>query len=512
MKIDAYLAGGCNGACVVVVNGDRTGSPIAGNGSVFFAAGSQWDVDPRLIVAIAGAESSFGTNWQACPASGFNAWSWFWAGDENCPGSPYSSFADGIQNVTHFMNKWMFKRFTTVASIGSRYCTSGCANWVPNVTRFYEDLGGDQVFGNDGSITNLTFTLPATPPTWSHFALSGGGPALNSTPVVYDPASNQIMVFGSLVTGPCCTSLNDMWVLTNANGLGGTPEWKQLTVTGSGNPELPAGREGQSAVYDQANNRMIIFGGGQFAGAGFNPIYQDVWVLSNANGVGTPTWTQLFPLTPNGAPAPRAAHRAVNDANTNRMIIFGGGNNGSNDQNDTWVLTNANGLGGPSQWIPLSPTGGLPAPREIIAAVSYDPAANAMTVFGGVSGNTFLGDLWILSNANGLGGAPAWQQVSQTAPAPGTLANWNYGYDPTTKSLLFFGGSPGFGAFRNDFWVLSNANGVGAPTWINTIPNNAPGSPPASVPLGTYDPIRNRFMIVPDAADLWVLTDGNGGQ
>jgi hypothetical protein len=348
--------------------------------------------------------------------------------------------------------------------------------------------------------------LPPVAPTWTHFTPSGIGPTLNGNPPVYDPGSNRLIMYGGLLAdNSCCTS--DTWVLMNANGLGGMPQWQQLSPAGS----LPPTRVGHSAVYDATNNRMIIFGGGQQGGCGvYCVLFNDVWVLSNANGVaGPPTWRQLIPSAPNGYPAPRAAHLAIYDPTTNRVIIFGGGNNGTGDRNDTWVLTNANGLGGTPEWVPLSPAGSLPAPREI-AVGSYDPIVSAMTLFGGVPG--FLGDLWILSRANGLGGAPAWQQISQTSPSPGTLANWNYGYDSATNTLLFFGGSPSYGVFRNDFWILRNANGVGAPTWINTIPANSPGSPPPSVPLGTYDAIHNRFMIVPDAADLWVLTKANDSQ
>src|SRR6266478_4904112 len=72
--IDTYLTG--------------KGSPIAGNGSAFFSNGLTYDVDPRLIVGIAGAESTFGLH--ICSA--FNAWNWFWNGF--CT-SPFASWAEG---------------------------------------------------------------------------------------------------------------------------------------------------------------------------------------------------------------------------------------------------------------------------------------------------------------------------------------------------------------------------------------------------------------------------------
>lgn len=48
-----------------------------------------------------------------------------------------------------------------------------------------------------------------------------------------------------------------MAALTNPNGLGGTPVWTQLAPTGSAPGPLFA----QGAVFDPANQRMIVVGG-----------------------------------------------------------------------------------------------------------------------------------------------------------------------------------------------------------------------------------------------------------
>jgi hypothetical protein len=74
-----------------------------------------------------------------------------------------------------------------------------------------------------------------------------------------------------------CGGFNDVWVLENANGLTGTPQWVQLAPNGG----PPANRNNQVAVYDSANNNMIMFGGAGDIGVG---ILSDTWVLSNANG------------------------------------------------------------------------------------------------------------------------------------------------------------------------------------------------------------------------------------
>jgi len=91
------------------------------------------------------------------------------------------------------------------------------------------------------------------------------------------------------------------------------------------------------------------------------------------------------------------------------MIVFGGGLGGSNS-NEVWVLENANGTGGTPTWTQLSPSGTPPAGREEHSAV-YDPSHNLMTVFGGNNSTSVLRDTWVLSNANGLGGTPTWKQL-----------------------------------------------------------------------------------------------------
>ena len=74
--------------------------------------------------------------------------------------------------------------------------------------------------------------------------------------------------------------------------------------------------------------------------------------------------------------------------------------------NDTWVLTNANGMGGTPAWtlIATSPGSDIePEPRATHTAV-YDPGSNVMTVFGGIvtpSGQLQTNDVFLLSDANG---------------------------------------------------------------------------------------------------------------
>jgi hypothetical protein len=214
---------------------------------------------------------------------------------------------------------------------------------------------------------------------------------------VYDAANNRMIVFGGLgLDGEQLFS--DLWVLTNANGMGGTPAWIQLTPAGS----LTADVESPSAVYDPVNNIMTLFGGANLAE---NASTNGVWTLSHANGLGgKPRWTNIVAPGTAGSPPRRYGHTAVYDSANNRMIIFGGAPAPDTEGigfNDAWVLTYANGLGGTPAWTQLKPAGTPPATRWEHTAV-YDAVNNRMLVFAGDLADPVYYVVWILSEANGL--------------------------------------------------------------------------------------------------------------
>jgi hypothetical protein len=122
------------------------GSPLAGYGSTFVQAGKTSNVDPRLMYAIAGAETSFATDPNAEPASstGHNAWGWL--------GHSFSTWEEGItQTTAHMGSDYIGLGLTTVQKISEKWCPIGAANdpqglnknWPPAVTGFLRDVGGD---------------------------------------------------------------------------------------------------------------------------------------------------------------------------------------------------------------------------------------------------------------------------------------------------------------------------------------------------------------------------------
>ncbi len=332
-------------------------------------------------------------------------------------------------------------------------------------------------------------------PTWTQLSLASAPVGREGHSAVYDAANNRMIVFGG--RGISGNLPNEVWVLSNADGVGGSPSWT-LLIAGSG----PSARSFHSAVYDPANNRMIVFGG--------EPLSNDVWVLSNANGMGgTPIWT-LLPAA-GTLPSPRLGHSAVYDAANNRMIIFAGETNLGVTFDDVWVLSHANGLGGAPTWMLLSPISAT-MPRELHSAV-YDPASNRMIVFGGVVNFALAHDVQVLSNANGLGGTPAWTVLSPTGAMVGRDMH-SAVYDAANNRMTVFGGIANF-ALANDVWTLSNANGLGGtPAWTQLTPNAGPTVRRSH--SAVYHSANNRMIVfggftgtgVIWANDTWVLSSG----
>jgi RHS repeat-associated protein len=256
---------------------------------------------------------------------------------------------------------------------------------------------------------------------------------------------------------------------------------------------LPVGRSETGGAYDPTTNRLLLFGG-----SGFNFFSNDSWLLTNANGLtGTPQWVQLSPS--GSSSPPRAGYAHTYDPGSNRFVIFGG-YNATGLLNDVWVLTNANGIGGQSQWLPITAGGTAPSARRYLSGV-YDPGTNRLMIFGGMGlGNGFLNDVWVLTNANGTEPSqPTWVQLSPAGQIPPSRPIYGLGYDPGSNRLILFGGgdSTQINNFFSDVWVLTNANGIGGtPTWIDVIPNNAAGAPsPRALSTFGYNPAKNRLVI-----------------
>lgn len=188
---------------------------------------------------------------------------------------------------------------------------------------------------------------------------------------------------------------------------------------------------------------------------------------NSANG----QWTPL---------APSAFAHGVYDPIRDRVIAFGGGD--SNGRNDTWALS----LSGSPSWEFLNTTGPLPPPRYRNSIV-YDSLRDRIIIFGGYSNTGPMNDAWALT----LTGVPTWSELIAPDPLPAARYSHAAIYDPVGDRMVIFGGALINGQ-ADDVWVLSLP---GAPSWSQLLPGGQPPGP-LSGHSATYDPIRNRMIII----------------
>jgi hypothetical protein len=104
---------------------------------------------------------------------------------------------------------------------------------------------------NDMEFENELWALSLDdPPAWS--VLTPGSaqpPDTREATAVIDPQDDQLIVFG----GCSCSYANATW----SYSLGDSVGWRPLNPYGT----RPGGRAGHAAVYDEARQRMLIWGG-----------------------------------------------------------------------------------------------------------------------------------------------------------------------------------------------------------------------------------------------------------
>jgi cell wall-associated NlpC family hydrolase len=128
--LDAYLAG--------------KASPLAGAGDAFVASAGQVGLDPRMLVAISGAETSFGTYG---PSQLIH--NPFGMG----PGRVYASWEEAIAAAANNLAGpiYLGAGKVTIGQISGTWAPLGAvndpnnlnSNWTRNVSRYYAEMGGD---------------------------------------------------------------------------------------------------------------------------------------------------------------------------------------------------------------------------------------------------------------------------------------------------------------------------------------------------------------------------------
>jgi hypothetical protein len=98
-----------------------TGSPLAGYGRAFYEAGVENDIDPRLLVALAYAESSNGRHITRGDAN--NIFNWEYNGKHH---SPYWSIQAAIDSLAAGLNDGYFENLDNDYQIYAVFCKRPC--------------------------------------------------------------------------------------------------------------------------------------------------------------------------------------------------------------------------------------------------------------------------------------------------------------------------------------------------------------------------------------------------
>lgn len=222
-------------------------------------------------------------------------------------------------------------------------------------------------------------------------------------------------------------------------------------------------------VMDAQNDRLILFGGFQNG------------VLSNrvlAYSMDEGTWREL---TPKGtAPTPRREAAAAYDSKRNRLIVFGGGS-ASGNTNDIFALSlNPDG----EFWTELGvdPDGARPSPRTQ-ASLVYDQLNDRVILYSGYASSATLHDVWAFNlnerDSNwGKGALP-------TVNIPGGTSVGNAAiYDPIGQRMLVYRGHTG---------GLHSLTLDGGLVWSNLTDASTPSA--RRYPAVAYDPIRHAMIL-----------------
>ena len=263
-----------------------------------------------------------------------------------------------------------------------------------------------------------------------------GDPAPRIAPaLVYDSGRSRLVLFG----GGCSASAReprpcgDTWEWTGTS-------WEELVPEDPEHDGNPAPRTGQGAAYSAAEERTVLFGGGDGAAQ-----LDDTWTWDGQS------WRRAFPAT---VPPARAGHALAYDAARERVVLFGGESEDGLPLGDTWEWDGDDWR----QVVPDDPEDdGEPESRSG-HALAYHPVRRRVVLLGGCArephpalGRTSCADgLWEWDGVS-------WERVGvDDADGDGSLLPRSgpaLAYEETRQGLVQYGGLDDLGAVSSETWL-----------------------------------------------------------
>ena len=300
------------------------------------------------------------------------------------------------------------------------------------VILFSGDIGDKSVIFNDTwayDYNTDTWENRTTPEMKDVAKLAGA--------MAYDEESDRIILVGGWkwANGSSVeqsTGLVETWSYDYESNI-----WVNLTTENS-----PSFRGSVSLNYDEANDKMIMFGG-------FNsemyetpettiPFYHDTW----AYDYNTNTWTNMSPTV---SPPPLGNHESAYDSESNKTIIFGG----RRCRNcyylaETWAYDYSE-----NTWTKMNSTRAPPV--RAVGMMTYIPKIDKIVMFGGLGVGKYYSDTWTYDY-----NTDTWTDMNSPSPPSARFAH-NFDYDSESDVVILFGGrthdSNGLMIHSNDTWV-----------------------------------------------------------
>ncbi|MHC5037814.1 MAG: Kelch repeat-containing protein, partial [Planctomycetota bacterium] len=351
---------------------------------------------------------------------------------------------------------------------------------------------------DDGSLTfdalSLTIAAGASEELLLVYYMGGSGTNNNRFIVSHDPSGDAT---ASGVSSGLPPTITGAPIVSPTSRIQPTPDW---TRTFASAPGGYAGEHGHTAVYDEVNRRIILFGGV----LALAPANNDTWQIDLT--AAPLVWNQIAMAGP--FPPARHGHSAVyvpppsGSGGGPKMLVFGGWQGGAAG-NDLFELDMT---AGQENWASLTPTGSPPPARCYHIAV-WDAAGQRMVVFGGSADEpniwgqpatrTMFNDVWVYDAS-----ANAWSQITTggTPPAGAGRAGHTALYDALGARMILFGGcdysAGGSEVYYNDIHELD------LNTWQWRVVSNT-GTPPSIryLPSAVVDEIGRRMFVFGGGTD-----------
>lgn len=207
--------------------------------------------------------------------------------------------------------------------------------------------------------------------------------------------------------------------------------------------ESPEPRGEVEGIYDETNNRLVVFGGNTSAPVMCMPVYtqtNEIWAFE----LDCNNWQRLDSA---GGPGSRSRTAIAVDTMRDRMLVFGGMDgdpfSGATRFNEVWALDLTT-----DTWTEVTTTGPAPTPKGY-AVAAYDAAKDRLLVHGGDPGGfNGIDEMHALDLATNT-----WTEISGgTTPS----ARLYHGVTWVGTEMVIFAGAGGFGAdtYSNDIWAF----------------------------------------------------------